>query len=1089
MVWRIPLRHLRVGLGGCLLFATGQLSAGGPGSEDLGALRRLLDDGRYAQAESTARGLLAEVEANAGPESPEAVDVLDALVESLWRQRKSKGPEVRGLAGRALGIRKALDPDDPLKARSMNNLAVVLRDAGEYAEAKRVAEEALAIREEALGPDDPEVAESLGTLGTVLRITGDYAGARPLFERALGIDERAYGGDRPEVARCLNNLGVLLWTTGEYGGARPLLERALAIDERALRPEHPYLSQDLNNLAILLQTVGDYSAARPLLERLLRLDESTFGPDHPFVAQTLNNLGGVLYSTGDYLGARALYERALKIKEKAFGPDHPEVTGPLNNLGLVDREIGEYALARSLYERSLRILEGAFGPEHPLVAGGLTNLAIVLHEIGDLGGAQALYERAFKVKEKTLPADHPNIALTLSSLASVRLDRGDPTGALPPGRRALAIREKSLGPDHPEVATSLYVLANVLRATGADDEARGLYERALEIRERQLGPEHPDVALVLGGLAGLLWDHGEDLAALTHVVWEARVVAQQLRDTVPVLSEKEALRLVSTRQRPEQLLFSGLLAKGANTASWLEASWEWTLSRRGVILEELASRHEAAARGGSPEGRRDWERLAETRRRLAALWVRGPDAGHPERYRPALDEARRAREEAEESLARASARFGGERRLGLVGPKDVARALPAGSALVEVVRVPIRSPKSGKGSEHDIVLILRPDRESRFIDLGLSSRIDRRVLDWREALRGTTPGPASGNGEPAVPLARLEQAGELLREAVWDPIERQIGDVRMLFIVPDATLHHVNLAALPARGGGYVVEKGPSMHLLSTGRDLVRLQEGRTAAGRERGGGLLALGDPDFETDPGARAGMGMTTTVYRGALPHCSAFSAIRWSPLDESRREVRQISGLFKGQGHVVVLTGSEATEGRFKREAPGKRIVHLATHGFFLQEGCTFPGAAEGNPLLLSGLVLAGANHSRNVRPADAEDGVLTAEELAALDLGASDLVVLSGCDTGRGEVEVAEGVFGLRRALEIAGVRTVVMSLWPVPDRQARRWMARFYEKILGGDSIIEAARGASLRILQDLRDGNRPTHPYLWAGFVAAGDWR
>lgn len=143
----------------------------------------------------------------------------------------------------------------------------------------------------------------------------------------------------------------------------------------------------------------------------------------------------------------------------------------------------------------------------------------------------------------------------------------------------------------------------------------------------------------------------------------------------------------------------------------------------------------------------------------------------------------------------------------------------------------------------------------------------------------------------------------------------------------------------------------------------------------------------------------------------------------------------------------------------------------------------------PLLLSGLVLAGANRAGRDGTMDREDDILTAEELAMLDLCGVELAVLSACDTGQGRVEVGEGVFGLRRALEIAGVRTVVMTAWPVPDRQARRWMHRFCGSWLDGASILESRRDATLDLLEDLRARDYPIHPYFWAGFQAAGGWR
>jgi CHAT domain-containing protein len=205
---------------------------------------------------------------------------------------------------------------------------------------------------------------------------------------------------------------------------------------------------------------------------------------------------------------------------------------------------------------------------------------------------------------------------------------------------------------------------------------------------------------------------------------------------------------------------------------------------------------------------------------------------------------------------------------------------------------------------------------------------------------------------------------------------------------------------------------------------------------------------------------------------------------------------------------MTGRDASEGQFKRQAPGHRVLHLATHGFFLGNGCgsaipatrsvggltsAQPGRsgqdAEDNPLILSGLALAGANR-RTATRAGEDDGILTAEEVTALNLEGVEWAVLSACDTGLGEVKAGEGVLGLRRAFQIAGARTVIMSLWSVEDQSTRNWMRALYEgRFERHLSTADAVHDASLRILQSRRAAGQSTHPFFWAAFVAAGDWK
>jgi CHAT domain-containing protein len=236
-----------------------------------------------------------------------------------------------------------------------------------------------------------------------------------------------------------------------------------------------------------------------------------------------------------------------------------------------------------------------------------------------------------------------------------------------------------------------------------------------------------------------------------------------------------------------------------------------------------------------------------------------------------------------------------------------------------------------------------------------------------------------------------------------------------------------------------------------------------------------------------------------------------VKWEPLPATKDEVRDVARILAGREPAVVLTGPEASKARLEALARGKRVLHLATHGFFLDAPCVrslpgtrgigglaeraaappvgpLPRSVREESLLLSGLVLAGANRAAE-GPRGLDDGILTAEEIVALDLRGVDLVVLSACSTGRGRAQVGEGLFGLRRVLELAGARTVVTSLWPVPDRRARSWMGDFYRAFRTGAGPGKAARSASLAALKRLRKERLPEHPYAWAGFLAAGDWR
>ncbi len=336
---------------------------------------------------------------------------------------------------------KAVAQDQKQVADAAFFLGRSLYGQGQYRESAQAYERCLQLRH-----DDPVV---LNNVAMSLADAGDYAGAEPLYRRALAIDEKAQGPDHPYLAANLNNLAVLLEDKGDYVGAEPLYRRALTINEKALGPDHPYVAIDLNNLANLLRAKGDYAGAEPLYRRALAIREKAQGPNHPDVATGLNNLAVLLDDEGDYAGAEPLYRRALAIDEKALGPDHPSVAIDLDNLANLLRAKGDYAGAEPFYRRALAIDEKALGPDHSEVAMDLNNLAVLLKKKGDYAGAEPLYRRALAIHEKALGPDHAAVATDLNNLAVLLEAKGEYGGAEPLYRRALAIDEKALGPDHP----------------------------------------------------------------------------------------------------------------------------------------------------------------------------------------------------------------------------------------------------------------------------------------------------------------------------------------------------------------------------------------------------------------------------------------------------------------------------------------------------------------------------------------------------------------------------------------------------------------------------------------------------------------
>lgn len=857
-----------------------------------------------------------------------------------------------------------------------------------------------------------------------------------------------------EEARQLDSRATGLYGEGKYDEAVPLAERALALREKALGPEHPLVASALNNLASLHDAKGDYAKAEPLYLRAAAIWEKALGPDHPELARAFNNLAALYDARGDYPKAEPLYVRALAILEKALGPEHADVASTLNNLAALYYAKGDYVRAEPLYLRAVATLEKVVGPDHPDVATPLDNLAALYDAAGDYARAEPLYLRALAVREKALGADHPDVSTSLNNLAVMYDARGDYARAEPSYLRALAISEKALGPTHSDVAVSLNNLAVMYEASGDYARAVRFASRSQEVRERNL-------ALILA-----TGSERQKLAYLATLSGETYSAVSLHARSAP--SDPLALRLSLTT----------------------------VLRRKGRALDAMSDQVASLRKRLDPQDRALLDRLSAAQSELSSVVLGGPGETPPAGHRAAVSRIESEVERLQDAVSRRSAEF--RLRALPVTIEQVQGAIPAGAALAEFFSyrptdAKARTQAVPLGPARYVAYVLRREGDPLWVDLGEAEAIDAAVSDLRAALND----PASKN---------YREAARSLDERVMRPVRKLTGEARQVFVSPDGALNLVPFAALVDENDRYLVETY-SLTYLTSGRDLLRLQLGSDSRQPP-----LVVADPAFgdATGPDASGGGEDARARRSGDTARMS------FLPLRGTAEEAKALAPMLAG---ARVLTRAGATEAALKRVA-APRVLHVATHGFFLPDSP--PEDAEGasrnarggkvassqsparveNPLLRSGLALEGANLRRG---ANGEDGILTALEAAGLDLWGTKLVVLSACETGVGEVRTGEGVYGLRRALVLAGSESQVMSLWKVADEATRDLMVAYYRKLMAGEGRTEALRRVQLEMLRgQVRagggqargiggtlsgKGSERSHPYFWAAFIQSGDWR
>jgi CHAT domain-containing protein/tetratricopeptide (TPR) repeat protein len=922
----------------------------------------------------------------------------------------------------------------------------------------------LAIRSRRYGAESVEAALSLNVLGRLTSYQGRAAESDSLYRRALAIQERVQGPNAAAVGQTYQNLGNLHINSGKFVAARDEYLHALEIAKRNNPAGSPVLGGIENNLANAYVNLGEYGTARGLYEHSISLTPADNANE---LSRRLYNYARLLQSIGDYDSSQAVLRRTLDIRLKTVGPRHSTVGLTYWRMAYNEYALGELDSAEADYQRAAAIV--ALGSQRKRdLAYILSGRQVLALARGDLDASERLADSSLTLMREFFGPDNIPVASKQADVGDLRLRRGDARGAL----------------------QSYQVAAASARACCSENSTASF---------SVMGTAWANIAL-------------GDYDAAARAAIDAGGQGRSAFSGFGVgLGERYALRMTATSQTVRDLAVSGAIR--SQRAELVSGAYRVAATHRAQIVDAVSARHRAWESSPDSTVQQLWRDLDVATRRLANLAFSEPEEYNATAVRAARDE----RDRLDAALARRSADYDRQRGAESFTCGDLARSLPPGTALVSYVRygdcrpadsaaIATPLPPSYAWPRRDAAyaaFVMRAgDSSVSVFALGPATAIDFLVADWRERV-------LSAAERTSDRASRVR--GVRLRERIWDPLAGALRGAERVFIVPDGTLNLVSFAALPD-STGYLAEHGPLLHYLGAERELL---EPALATG-EASSGLLAMGGVDFSAVP-ARASSG--TATYRGLHSTCADFQAMRFEPLPGSLREAREVRSVWETaagadssrspRARVKVLVGAEATEDLAKREMGRFGMVHIATHGFFLEGPCgnATPGTRgiggmtdpmrdslavadlSEEPLLLSGLALAGANH-RGAARRGGEDGILTAEEIALLDLSGVGWAVLSGCDTGTGEIHEGEGVFGLRRAFRIAGAHTLIMSLWPVMDDATRAWMRELYRARLGERlSTPEAMRAACVASLRERRRLHQSTSPFFWGAFVAAGDWR
>lgn len=911
------------------------------------------------------------------------------------------------------------------------------------------------------------------------------------FQKALSLNLIAeqlvvdkFGKESVEYGTICFNRGRILKFKGDYLEAEKSYLESKRIRFKFLGDNHPDYAWSLNNLAAVYLDLGNYEKAEPLYTEAKSIREHVLGKDHPDYAGSLNNLANLYVKMGSYEKAERYYLESKSIKSKISGERSAMFATSLNNLANLYFVMGNYEKAEPLYLEAKSILEALLGKEHPDYSMSLNNLATIYWNMGDHEKAERYYLETKTIREKTLGKDHPEYASCLNNLAWLYLDMGNYEKAEPMFLESKSIREKVLGKNHPDYATSINSLANLYLRQSKYEEAESLFVDAKTIREKTLGSQHPDVANSIMNLANLYWDKNDYEKAESNFINASRLEHSIMIRALKHLSEREMNKFLLKNKDKQSRIFSFAQQASLERAKCSEifgTCYNHLLFYKGFLLNaDLQIKRLALLDSSTSE---KLKLLKVYGRQLAAELVK------PVSEQKNVIQLESKSNDLEKELSREVSGFGEVMKQ--INWQDVQKQLKINEVAIEFIHYTYYDKIKETDKVMYAALIIKSDPaqnsrpefitlfEEKAIDSLLKSKTERRA-DYVNNLY-----TIADRG-----VSEVKVKARSLYELIWKPIVSTLSGIEKIYYAPSGLLHRINVGAIPINEEQTLNDQYILVELSST-RQLVQSPENNTTKHE-----ALLIGGIQYDLDSV------LLNESNRGKAEQLLSSRGDSWNYLKWTEREVSSLKSMLETDSTKVELKkGFSATEEYFKSigtEKSSPRILHIATHGYFFPElkvnslqvmdsRSISDGREESvfrnseNPMIRSGLILAGGNVAwKTGKPfkEGMEDGILTAYEISQMNLSNTELVVLSACETGLGDIEGNEGVYGLQRAFKIAGAKYLIMSLWQIPDQETKEFMVGFYKNWLEKKLSIPDAFRMTQKEMKE-----RFINPYQWAGFV------
>lgn len=943
-------------------------------------------------------------------------------------------------------------------ALALFNLAGCYKEQGRYAEAEPLYIKSLPVLSEAFGQSSVDYTRCFYTLASLYIDMARYNDAEGMMAAAVNFYKEILGNESADYLGALGSIGIVYQGQGKYDKAEEIFV-ALLNYFKAANKDKSQINTLQNNLGELYRTMGDYERAEPALMEAVKM-----APENSLSSATsLNNLALVQKAIGKYSEAEVSYKKAIDAYKFQNKTNHPDYTNPVNNLGELYRTMGRTQEAANAFMEVIELRKKLLGTDHPNYANALNNLALLESEVGYYEDAEKHFLECTVIYKKILGEKHRFYANALNNLAFVYKATGKIEKAKETYEECLRLAKESVGENSDKYAIYLGGLAGTYRMMNKNEEAIPIIIKSLEILKNKLGENHYDYIDTEYNLSEVYRESGKFAEAKKHYLNSIKGFLFLIETYFPSLGEKEKTDFYFRVSSAFETFNSFVIQMKAefpkeNHNDLVERMYDNQLVIKSLLLKETGKVKIQVAASGDKKLKEDYEELLKLREAIVQQYrLTSEDLAEIGVDLPAMEKQANELEQKITSVSNIAVK----KKEATKSWKDIQQKLKADECVVEMVRTEFYTKGRWTDSVYYSAMIIDKTCQSpKFVFINNGNDLDTKVATSYRS------------------LIKKKKNDDISYDALWKPLKESIGDAKKIYFSPDGVYQQVNIYTLKnSETKKYLIEE-TNIVLLTNSQDLletITTSDSKTAE-------IFSYPDYDF-----------IASTVEAESSEPLSRYGFTKLSELPGTKIEADSITKILKSKNWKVnEHLQAEATEAAIKK-IQNPKILHIATHGFFLKDVSENASVVMGmqaqiakeNPLLRSGLMMAGSAAIARDSMVDNtfDDGILTAYEAANMNLTQTDLVVLSACETGLGEMKNSQGVYGLQRAFMVAGAKSVIMSLWTVDDFATQELMSNFYREWIkdpSAENRQKAFRTAQLKLKQKFPD------PYYWGAFVMVG---